>query len=466
MYTVEVKRIITLAFGLVFVLAACQPRTKDMPVVKKDHVTVAQMNEYCGSHIDSHVFQQSPFGLHAAGDSYNFAQDLNAHFIRKIVSWAEVEPRSKKYKFKDIDRHVNALQKAGLDLVITLHLVSRWGVDVDYEKLATEKPERSWTLFSGYPSHMDSWLTLVRKFVDRYDDDGKNDMPGLQRPIRYWQIENEVLWQWQGTPQQYLDMLAQTSRTIREADPQAKIILGGLTDGLALAKADRGVSTEGQRKVINVLEHVLREGAPYFDIIDFHSYDDEPYGLALQACWLREKMKKVGISKPIWSLENAGPFDDFTAARFAEHVVKRHIVGLAYGIDEFFWSSLNPTLGWSEQYLRLALLDRSRRKTPAYYSYKIMAHLLGSMKSLERLPSSAGISAFKATLPDRDVYIVWSDNGEQEWSLALQSDLVRVTHLITEPGTTQPRIDEIRTIKGVLTIPVTTSPLFVESVAR
>ena len=59
-----------------------------------------------------------------------------------------------------------------------------------------------------------SWLTLVRKFVDRYDDDGKNDMPGLQRPIRYWQIENEVLWQWQGTPQQYLDMLAQTSRTI------------------------------------------------------------------------------------------------------------------------------------------------------------------------------------------------------------------------------------------------------------
>jgi len=418
------------------------------------------------------VFRHSPFGLHAAGSGSAYARELNARFIRKIVLWHQAEPEPGRYKIPGADPLVAGIHAAGLDLVVTLRPVSRWGVDVDYAALKREKPHHPWTRFSGPPRNMRAWLEFVRRLVERYDGDGENDMPRLKRPVRYWQIGNEVRWQWQGTLEQYLDLLAQTSRTIRQSDPNAKIILGALTDGLTLAKAEMsrgrggargsGRAASGYRKAVQAIDQVLGKGAAHFDILDFHAYDDEPQGLALQVGWLREKMKRLGYTKSIWSLENAGPFDHFTPSRFSEHVVKRHVIALANGVEGFFWSSLNPTLGWSENYLRLALLDRSGRKTPAYHTYRIMAHKLGSVQSIETLKTSPGISAFKAHLPNRSIYIVWCDHGEQAWSLSLKAAVVRVTHIITEPGITQPRIDQVRPANGLLTIRVS-SPVFVEA---
>ena len=38
---------------------------------------------------------------------------------------------------------------------------------------------------------MDDYKTFLLKLVDRYDGDGSNDMPGLTKPIIYWDIMNE-----------------------------------------------------------------------------------------------------------------------------------------------------------------------------------------------------------------------------------------------------------------------------------
>ena len=38
---------------------------------------------------------------------------------------------------------------------------------------------------------MDNYKIFLIKLVDRYDGDGKNDMPGLTKPIKHWQIMNE-----------------------------------------------------------------------------------------------------------------------------------------------------------------------------------------------------------------------------------------------------------------------------------
>ena len=38
---------------------------------------------------------------------------------------------------------------------------------------------------------MDDYKNFLIKLVDRYDGDGLNDMPGLTKPIKYWDVMNE-----------------------------------------------------------------------------------------------------------------------------------------------------------------------------------------------------------------------------------------------------------------------------------
>jgi hypothetical protein len=313
---------------------------------------------------------------------------------------------------------------------------------------------------------MQTWLAFVREVVERYDGDGHRDMPNLTRPIRYWQIGNEIRWQWQGTIDQYLDLLKQTADVIRDANPDARIVLGALTDALQIARTDLTGGPEadrqGHQRTVEVVERVLKEGADSYDIVDFHAYDDTPAGLALIVCWLRQR---IDPSKVIWSLENAGPFEDFSTARVSEDLVKRHLVMLACGVDAIFWSSLNPTSGWSEPYLRLALLDEAGRATPAYHTYRLMTSLLRGLTSVEVLDSAPGLRAFRVQTETGEVFVVWSDQGEMDWQLALSTPAADVTHLITEASARQPRVDRVATQEGMLTLRVS-SPVFIQGVAN
>lgn len=407
----------------------------------------------------------SPFGLHAAGGREAEARHLNAQFIRKIVLWQEGEPRPGDYRIAGGDSDIRRIQAAGLDLVVTLRPTSRWGVDVDYAALSEQRPNQPWTRFSGPPRDMQKWLAFVREAVERYDGDGRRDMPGLTRPIRYWQIDNEVRWQWQGSLDQYLDLLNQTARTIREADPEAQIILGALTDALDIARTDLqqgpAAEREGHQRTVAAVQRVLKEGSDSYDIVDFHAYDDTPTGLALIVCWLRQR---IDPSKAIWTLENAGPFEHFTAARCSEDLVKRHLVMLACGVDAIFWSSLNPTTGWSEPYLRLALLDEAGGPTPAYHTYRLMTSALQGLKSVEVLESPPGLRAFRVQTDSGDVFVAWSDQEEMQWQLPFARPAAVVTHVITQPSNVKPRVEHIATEGGQLTLNVS-SPVFVRGVA-
>jgi len=41
------------------------------------------------------------------------------------------------------------------------------------------------------PYDMDAYRRFVLALVERYDGDGKDDMPGLKYPIKYWEASNE-----------------------------------------------------------------------------------------------------------------------------------------------------------------------------------------------------------------------------------------------------------------------------------
>jgi hypothetical protein len=80
---------------------------------------------------------------------------------------------------------------------------------------------------------MAAYANFVSKLVERYDGDGSDDMPGLTVPIKHWELMNEPEFQtdivyFQGTPAEYAEVLEATYNAVKQADPEAYIVQGGM----------------------------------------------------------------------------------------------------------------------------------------------------------------------------------------------------------------------------------------------
>lgn len=130
--------------------------------------------------------------------------------------------------------------------------------------------------------HADLWKKYVTALVERY-----------RKQISFWEVWNEMnysgFWGDKVSPQEYTKLLKATSETIKAADPEAKVIFGGLA-GLDL----------------KFLEQVCREkGYEYFDVMNYHSYNSDglPEEKISEFRRLQRLMDKYNWKKPVWITE-------------------------------------------------------------------------------------------------------------------------------------------------------------------
>src|SRR5262249_14514637 len=97
------------------------------------------------------------------------------------VPWNDMQKfRGDAIDFTKLDRFVLEYQNAGFhDLVITFKSYSSWA-SKNGQNNPTPKPE-----------YLDDYMRWIRAIVKRYDGEGKDDMPGLRRPVRYFEIGSE-----------------------------------------------------------------------------------------------------------------------------------------------------------------------------------------------------------------------------------------------------------------------------------
>ena len=154
-----------------------------------------------------------------------------------------------------------------------------------------------------YRSNPGDWLAYekwIKSVVERYDGDGKNDMPGLEIPIKYWEVMNEPdLTSPEPDPRldfytedsaAYATLLLKTSKAIKEVDPKAKVLIAG--------------AAGGNDNFLNFYRDVLKnkEVINMFDIGNIHcisndnydSFNVEPY---------KKMLREFGINKPVWVTE-------------------------------------------------------------------------------------------------------------------------------------------------------------------
>lgn len=262
--------------------------------------------------------------------------------MRVWITWGEVEREDGVFDFSYTDKIVEKAQENDILLLITVMPFAEWDQDMCrgdecYGKMPML--EGITTMKVCKPCSMDDYIEFLKKFVERYDGDGVDDMPGLKYPIKYWEIMNEPSMRgldvtqlkfFYGSPQDYLEILKSSYAAIKESDPEAKVVMGGMA---------------GMHKQFREFwGQIISEAGNYFDVANIHSIDTSERREDMFVLSFKQFLEEHGVeNKPIWiteaqfgKLEEPLPPDELDPL-----VLRATVLSLAFGADKIFYISDN-----------------------------------------------------------------------------------------------------------------------------
>ncbi len=395
-------------------------------------------------------------------------RNLGMEIVRFDVYWGLLEPRKEFFDWSLTDELVGAVG-GDTEILFTLYSTNAWGSKYnECRELAERQVKRSVINEppSSVPINMEDYTNFLEAIVSRYK--GK---------VNYWQIENEIFGArprtpkcppisrfWLGTPEEYLELLKTSYRTIKGADPSATVFASSYTFE----------PWDGTLK--DFYRYILDRGRNYSDLWDLHLYLGVPEDPEkIQA--VKNEMKRLGYSKPLWCTESGEIDIDYAkyqrfkgnltapeALKFqSEDLVKRYVQAFGEGMEKVFRLRISP-LGSKEgpgnRWSHMSLTnDRDgNSKRPAYYTYQIMYSKLAGFDTAQRLATGL----YKFTVNGKTVVVAWSDSGQKTLDLSshFKGTNVKVTNIITDKGKTNREATIERTSSSTVTIGQT--PTFIE----
>ncbi len=335
---------------------------------------------------------------------YNIMSQAGIGVVRVSVPWRMREPQQGKYDWAGLDKIIKTLNALDMEAFLTFDADAEWGV------LPSEHKAKN-----HVPRDMAVWQGFVRKVVERYDADGIDDAPGLKRPTRYYQVGNEWFGEdnasggWTGTTDELIAFFNASYDAVKEADPGAQVVLGGIAainlDILVLASgsadytAVTGYSSTSQQVITSDISsdpraqarlreanRVLHESR--FDMADLHLYGPVAYNDA-RIDWLGQQL---GSGIKLVSSECGGPSLAYDSDRIitpTEHflaVMNINLHALSRGLGFCLWLRLGEgTSGITWGNSKVPLFDMNRQPKGGYYAYMLLAASLENMKNVDRI---------------------------------------------------------------------------------
>lgn len=148
--------------------------------------------------------------------------------VRAAVYWAAIDGSARSdYDWRALDRTFETTARAGLAVLPFVYATPRWLAGKPTDLPVSNGRQRR------------AWADFLRAAVERYGRGGefwaehgrRSDDPLPPHPVRAWQVWNEENFFYFATPaspRRYARLLAISRPAIERADPQARIVLGGL----------------------------------------------------------------------------------------------------------------------------------------------------------------------------------------------------------------------------------------------
>ena len=209
------------------------------------------------------------------------------------VIWNGIEREKGVFSWEEADKYVVYAQEHNQKTIATIWPHANWEQKSCKRKKARSPFGRKFTKYLSKPCSMEDYKNFLIKLVDRYDGDGKNDMPGLTKPIIHWQIMNEPEFKmfFKGTEDDFVEIFNFSSKLIKSKQKDAVIIMAGAA----------GMFTENKKYWKSALPKIK----DHFDIAAIH-HITPPDGKCDKEFWVDEfssLLKSLNIKKPIWVTE-------------------------------------------------------------------------------------------------------------------------------------------------------------------
>ncbi len=296
---------------------------------------------------------------------------------------------------------------------------------------------------------MDKFARFMNALVSRYSQPPYN--------IKYWEIGNEPdidhslvpphsgygCWGDQSDPYYgggyYAEMLKATYGQVKKADPQAKLLVGGLVLDCDPVNPPETSINSGQFKNCassRFLEGILKNGGgDYFDGVSFHAYDyyanqlgqyanpnwqssSDTTGpvLIAKTRYLRSLLAADGYSEKFLlntevallcgrdGKEAICHSEDFDQTK-AYYVTEANAAALAQGLHANVWYSLT---GWRAS----GLVDGSLKPNLAYNADKFSATILKDAAFVADLTGYPGVKGYEFNRDGKQIWLLWSLDGD------------------------------------------------------
>ena len=207
--------------------------------------------------------------------------------------WNHIEKEKGKFSWEEADKYVVYAQEHNQTILATIWPHANWEQKSCKRKKARSPFGNRFTKYLSNPCSMDDYKNFLLKLIDRYDGDGNNDMPGLTKPIKHWDIMNEPEFRmfFKGSKEDFVEIFNFSSKIIREKQKDAVIVMAGAA----------GMFPENKKYWKSVLPKIKDN----FDIANIHHISD-PEGKCDKEFWVDEfssLLKSLNINKPIWVTE-------------------------------------------------------------------------------------------------------------------------------------------------------------------
>jgi hypothetical protein len=332
----------------------------------------------------------------------------------------------------ELEANMIAVSEAGMELILVIRSTPTWAQK-----------------YAGYycgpmaEDYLDDFAAFMGQVVAKYSADPYN--------VQYFELWNEpdesresvyspdaVLGCW-GEPDEtffggayYGEMLKQVYPAMKEANPNAKVVIGGL---LLPCLPGTHPYCNMSRFFAGILEV---GGGDYFDYVGFHTYTSydpgQPNVIQMERNehwwatsggqvegklgYLKSVMVDHQVEKPILLTETAlidpnnHAVEDPEAFEHAkaDYLVWTYSRNIARGMEGTIWYYLDQ-YGWNKS----GLLDRINEPLPAYTAYQFLADTLGDAVYLQDLSLDEGILGFEFAKDDQRVWLLFSEDGGQRY---------------------------------------------------
>lgn len=403
-------------------------------------------------------------GLSDSSVGLGLARLARAHWVRWPLNWREVEPENTTpdyYSWTLADRSIANARASGHELVVTLSSNPFWAATYQQGPIDLVP--------------LDEVVEFVTELVERYDGDGYRDAPGSP-VVTYWEFYNEPdganEWAarlgygsyWGDYGDLYAAMLCRVYPAVKAANPNAKVVIGGLAYDLFV--------DEGGSFVRDFIDDVLLSGGgSCFDIMNFHYYpafegrwNAYGNGLAGKATYLRSKLSSYYVSKPMIVTE-AGWHSDYYSEEFpgspeiqSRYVVKLFTQSAAAGVQATtWWTWIDP----APPYGRNGLLTDLLEPKLSFTAYQVAAEKIGTARFVRIQPTDPEIEGYRfETSTGQPLFVFWSRTEEVRW-VWVPVPMVWLTDMYGQPLGRVVDTDD-GTVDGRVGVYVGVNPVYME----